>query len=57
MPIPIRLACDASPYGVAAVMSHVFPDGSERPISFASRTLSSRERKFIKTFTPENSRW
>ncbi|GFW78351.1 uncharacterized protein K02A2.6 [Trichonephila clavipes] len=28
------------------VLSHVYPDGSERPIAFASRTLSGSEKKY-----------
>ena len=39
----IVLPCDATPYGLGAVISHVI-DGVERPISCASRTLSSAEK-------------
>ncbi|GFW00235.1 uncharacterized protein K02A2.6 [Trichonephila clavipes] len=37
---------DASPVGIRCILSHVYPDGSERPIAFTSRTLSGSEKKY-----------
>ena len=44
--LPINIECDASAYGIGAVMTHVMPDGSERPVLFTSRSLTKTERNY-----------
>ena len=45
-PKPIILACEASPYGIGAVLSHYMPHCSEKPFVFASQTLSYTEQNY-----------
>ena len=44
--LPVKLACDASPYGIGAVLSHTMRDRLKRPIVYASRSLTSAEKHY-----------
>ena len=43
---PLILACDVSPYGIGSVLSHILENGEERPVAYASRTLSPAEKNY-----------
>ena len=44
--LPIGVSCDASSVGIGAVLFHRFPNGSKRPITNVSKTLSATKRKY-----------
>ena len=44
--LPVILESDASQYGIGAVIFHRFPNGNERPIAYASRSLNSSEKDY-----------
>ena len=44
--LPVKVETDASSVGLGAVISHVFPDGTEKPVEYASRRLSQSESRY-----------
>ena len=44
--LDIVLVSDASDYGVGAMISHIFPGGSQKTIAHASRSLTSAEMDY-----------
>ena len=42
--LPLKLDCDASSMGIRAVLSHIMETGEEKPIAYASRSLTKAER-------------
>ena len=44
--LPLVLETDASPFGIGACLSHVMADGSQSPVFFVSRALTTAERGY-----------
>ena len=44
--LPVVLECDASQYRIGAVILHRFPNGDEKPIANASRSLNPSEKNY-----------
>lgn len=44
--IPVAITTDASEVGIGACLSHLYPNGKERPIAFVSRILSKSESNY-----------
>jgi len=44
--LKLTLTVDASAYGLGAVLAHKYPNGTDRPIDYASLSLSSAEKNY-----------
>ena len=42
----LALACDASANSIGTVLAHKYPDGSERPVGYASHSLIKAEKNY-----------
>ena len=43
------ITCDGSPYGVGAILSQIDDEGIEKPVCYASKTLSKAEQNYSQT--------
>ena len=43
---PMELSVDAIPYGLGAVIMHVYPNGNRRSIAYVSQTLNEHNKAF-----------
>ena len=41
------MACNASPYGIGAVLSYQYSDGDEIPTAFALHSLGAAEKNYL----------
>ena len=44
--LPLKLACDASWHGIDTLVAQLMSDGLERPIAYASRSLTKTEENY-----------
>ena len=47
--LPLVVAADASQNGIGGVISHIYEDGTEKPIYFFSRALNASQRKYTQS--------
>ena len=43
------ITCDGSPYGVGAILSQIDEEGVEKPVCYASKTLTKAEKNYSQT--------
>jgi len=44
--LKLTLVCDVSAYGIGVVLAHKYPNDTEKPIAYASRTLTKAQQNY-----------